>query len=714
MTKAAFDFARSASMTEMSRVIAPLAYWVDFAGRMKPDPGGFYSFDAVGDENPDDFEGGRLAYHKGQFDRAIRLIDRAIQKRGESETRLFWLAMAYMRKAEADNCLSPMMNMPKHAMHMGGYCTLPLVHFHQQAESARTAARLFGKLLDRYDPGNGLYRWLLNFNYMAVNGYPQDVPPQHLIKSQFIEAFYGPAKQAVESQFADLTFEDRAGDLGVDTYGTGRGVAVEDFDNDGYLDIVTGGAFETLHYYKNEGGKTFSDRSEQTGLAAIRQPFFVSAVDFDNDGWMDLFVSRMLGPTYVLLRNNRHGGFTDVTAESGLLEGPLAAQLSSGWIHAWADVNNDGYLDLFLAQMSMKVPILHGVLSKPRMDSKLFINRKGRFVDKTREYGLSDVVHDSYFIGAAFGDYDGDGYPDLFLSSPLYHTSALLRNVAGTRFEKTGLIDRKEGGFSAAFVDVNHDGRLDIFQGGFANARTSAEGMVLGKPAAAGHSTLFVQTAEGKFQEHDEFFNAPMATMGASFGDLNNDGCYDFYLGAGNPESWFVLPHLMYLGKAKGTQCLIENTNISMLNGFGSVQKGHGIVFFDFDGDGKQDIYSSLGGMWPSDRWFNQFFVNTSKLTNTWTKIRLRGRQTNYFGVGATIKVTALNPAGEQIVRYALMDQKTGLGSGPYLAQVGLMDADRIKEVEVYWPVSRCRRIYPAELKKLNILDEAAGAAVNR
>ena len=285
----------------------------------------------------------------------------------------------------------------------------------------------------------------------------------------------------------------------------------------------------------------------------------------------------------------------------------------------------------------------------------------------------------------------------------------MLRNVAGKHFEKTNLINRTEGGFSCAFVDVNHDGKLDIFQAGFADAKTSTEMAVFGEHLDtyhSGHSAIFLQTQDGHFQEHNEFFDTPMSTMGASFGDLNNDGCYDFYLGTGDPEGWFILPNLMYVGQTSGTKCTGQLTNISMLQGFGTIQKGHGIVFFDFNNDGNEDIYSSLGGMWPADKWPNQFFVNSSKTGNSWVKIRLRGRKTNYFGVGAKIKVMAENKQQEEIVRYYQMDNKTGFGSAPYLAHIGLMNATRIKGVEVNWPVSGCRKTYQADLDKLNTLDE--------
>jgi hypothetical protein len=399
-----------------------------------------------------------------------------------------------------------------------------------------------------------------------------------------------------------------------------------------------------------------------------------------------------------------------VTKESGLLDTWSPDSLAVTWIPSFADVNNDGKLDLFLSQWAFKLPLVKNVMAKPRMDSALFIQENGRFVNRTREYGLEGLVHDFYYIGSAFGDYDGDGYPDLFLSSPLRNSSVLLHNVGGKRFEDSGLIHSAASGFAAAFLDINHDGRLDIFQAGFGDAKSAVEQVVFGEHTdeyRSGHSAVFVQTADGRFERHEELFDMPMSTMGSTFGDVNNDGCYDFYLGKGDPEPWFVLPNLMYMGETKGTDCALSLKNVSMLEGLGNIQKGHGVVFFDFNNDGKQDLYSALGGMWPGDSWTSQLFVNKTRSKYTWVKIRLRGRQTNYYGVGASFRVRATNAAGQAIVRTYHMDNKTGFGGAPLLAHIGLMDATRIDGVEVFWPVSRCRKSYAARLETVNMLDEA-------
>jgi hypothetical protein len=111
--------------------------------------------------------------------------------------------------------------------------------------------------------------------------------------------------------------------------------------------------------------------------------------------------------------------------------------------------------------------------------------------------------------------------------------------------------------------------------------------------------------------------------------------------------------------------------------------------------------------MWPADAWTSQLFVNKSDLRNSWIDLRLRGRRTNYYGVGATLKVTARRRDGRPLVRYRQMDNGTGFGSAPYLAHVGLLDSVAVEKVEVYWPASRCRKAYPAALERLTVLDEA-------
>lgn len=721
--------ARYSTVEESRNLWAYVSYLTVFLEKMTYDPAAkIYNFKNTPDGGLDLYEQGRLAYHRGQFAQAAGLIERHIQDHGESKDALFWLALSYMRQAEAENCLAALADPGhhEHALHdPASYCSLPLRRTHDSQEPSRRAAKTLERLLDRYGAEGSdarLYRWLLNFAYMTVGGYPAEVPARYRIATPFMDSFYGAEAARRQRLHADLRFADQARELGVDNFGTGRGVAVEDFDGDGYLDLVASGSFGGVKLFHNDQGKRFVDVTAGSGLEQARQPMSVSVADFNGDGLMDLFV--VCPYTHFHLFANRGGNkFEDVTASSGLLDAIPKGWIATSWMSAWGDVDNDGDLDLFVAGWAFEIPFLKGLPGKRRIDSKLFINEGGHFRDATAEYGLAGDLHDRHLIGAAFGDYDGDGRVDLYVTGPMPGTTALYHNVGGKRFERSDALTWHEPGFTAAFVDVNQDGRLDVFHGGFADARTAVTQAVFGQRRGelkSGHNVIFLQRPDGRFEPHPELFEPGMeiGSMGASFGDLNNDGCLDFYIGTGNPEPWFVLPNLMFLGReSPDGRCTGAMENISMLDGFGTVQKGHGIVFFDFDNDGDQDVYSSLGGMWPADPWYSQLFVNQGRNGGSWVKIRLRGRRSNRFGVGSQIEVDARRADGTRLVRTYLIDGKTGFGSAPMLAHIGLERAVAVDAVKVRWLGSGCVGTYPARLGELNILDEAdclRGPAVDK
>src|SRR5262249_36347735 len=159
--------------------------------------------------------------------------------------------------------------------------------------------------------------WLLNFCCMTIGGYPDRVPPAYRIENEFTSTFYGKIAEDAQRKYGNLKFVDRAKELGVDGFDTGRGVAVEDFDRDGYLDIVAAGFSHGVRYYKNNGpNKPFTDVTAAVGLDGILQAHIITAADYDNDGWVDLFIGRPFGRS--LLMKNDHGHFRDVTKTAGL------------------------------------------------------------------------------------------------------------------------------------------------------------------------------------------------------------------------------------------------------------------------------------------------------------------------------------------------------------------------------------------------------------
>ncbi len=710
------------SPADIGPSIAFSRYWTTHvrALRYSPDRGvSNFDWSRNGGADLDEFEKGRLAWHRGEFRTAVAHLEEHQRRRGESREGLFWLAMAYLRLAEAENCLAPLIGEPGSghglAFHRpdahGSMCSLPLDVHHRQEGPSRTAALLFERLLDHYDPEDRLYRWLLNFCYMTVGGYPQEVPERYRLQGAFVDAFYGAPSLEFERRTSHLAFRDVAHELGVDTLNSGKGAAVEDFDRDGYLDIVTGGHYTQLVYLRNDAGRRFVDRSEEAGIDGFRGIHIITAADYDDDGWIDVLFSRPNDPgkgSFVLLRNRGDGTFVDVTASVGLLPAEAAARPRiMTWGQAWGDVDLDGDLDLFLANFSLANPLGDG----PTMPSKLFLNQGGTFEDATQRFGLARFLRYQAVFGAAFGDFDDDGFPDLALTHWSPGDGVLLRNVKGLRFEPTELVVPEVGSFMTAFLDADHDGDLDLYLGGIAGIAESVTAQAVfgeGRGSSGGRTMLWLQRGDGRFDVDNGFFarQMPIGTMGSSFGDLDNDGAYDFYLGTGNPEGWYILPNLMYLGSTADGRPVAELTNISRLFGFGTVQKGHGIIFFDFDNDGDQDIFSSLGGMWPGDAWPNQFFLNESRLDAAWVKIRLRGTRANSHGVGARIKIVAHDRDGGEIVRYHHMNNKTGFGSAPYLAHVGLGAAVAIDRVEVRWPGEDRPRLYAAEPGRLHVLDQ--------
>ncbi len=669
----------------------------------------------------DELKLGKLAWHRGDFEGAVSYIESWHKNQTQTESSNFWLSMSYMRLAETKNCLDPLTkkippsdianrHLYDKSMHDHSLmCSLPLTIHHTNEEYSRKAAEIMKLLLDEYGD-NPLYQWLLNFNYMTINMFPGEVPEKYQIKGNFIDHFYGNIKDEMAKKYDTLKFRDVAKELNVNTLDAGKGVAVEDFDRDGFLDIITGGLYGNLRYYWNNKGMGFIDKTNTADLSHIRGVHLVTAADYDNDGWIDIFASLPnfgdpIGE-FKLLRNNGNETFTDVTITAGLLttEKKEKNLRVATWTPAWGDVDNDGDLDLFLANA-----IINLLDFSPMISSRLYINSGGQFTNQTKEFGLDKIVGDLNVVGAAFGDYDNDGYLDLVITSWERGIKSLLKNIDGKQFQPTNHIIANETGFMASFVDVNHDGLLDVFFGGSGIAEPVTEQVVFGKPYKMGHSSIWIQKESGHFEEKRDFFSGemPIATMGSSFGDINNDGAYDFYLGTGTPEGWFVLPNLMYVGRTNTDGTVTGHMdNISMLFGFGTIQKGHGIVFFDFDNDGDQDIYSSLGGMWPGDKWPNQLFLNESQSKNSWVKIRLKGSRSNSYGLGAKIKVIATRKNGGEIKRYYLMDNKTGFGSSPYLAHIGLLDAIKINHVEVTWPGNLQPEMYQAKLRMLNVLEE--------
>jgi len=275
-----------------------------------------------------------LALKIGQEEEAVKTYEELVKRLDvmSVDNMMPDMAIAYMRLGERNNC---MLN------HNGSSCIFPIKDggVHVQKTGSTKAIGVYEEILKNH-PDDYESKWLLNIAFMTLGGYPKNVPAQFLI----------PGLDA-DTAHKVKPFTDIAADLGLNINGRAGGVIVDDFNNDGYLDIVTSGwdLSDPMHYFQNNKDGTFTDLTERSGLKGITGGLNIQQVDYNNDGNLDIFVLRGAWNTQgfgnqpsSLLRNNGDGTFTDVTIPSGLLYyTPTQAAV-------WADFNNDGWLDVFV------------------------------------------------------------------------------------------------------------------------------------------------------------------------------------------------------------------------------------------------------------------------------------------------------------------------------------------------------------------------------
>lgn len=483
-----------------------------------------------------------------------------------------------------------------------------------------------------------------------------------------------------------LQFEDIAPALGLDRRDGNGTVAWGDYDGDGKLDVFLAGAGAFLAVFRNEGAR-FRDVTTEVGLARQPSGYSLNLVDYDNDGRLDLYLclNGWSGPMANRLFRNTGGRFEDVTALSG------AGDAGSGFVSLWGDLDNDGLLDLVIA---------NGVLkdgSTPRIYRNL---GGGRFADVTGEAGLREPPGYGA-IGIALGDYDGDGDTDLFINGLLEAPNRLYRNEGGMRFRnvtrEAGLAAQPaHNGFVAFFTDYNNDARPDLLVTSLAPWPAVIDGLRPGPPAAlhADATRLFRNNGNGTFTDvtQEAGLRAPMGVMGAGVADLDNDGFVDFYFGTGDPQLSRLEPNRLFRSNGNGTF-----SDVTALTPFARPgRKGHGVAFVDLDEDGDLEMYAQLGGHYPGDHAANALYRNLAGSRNHWLAVDLTGAVGNRFAVGAQVVVKA----GALSV---LREVKGGEGFGatnPYRLHFGLGREKRIDAIEVLWPGGARRRY--------------AGGAVNR
>jgi hypothetical protein len=481
------------------------------------------------------------------------------------------------------------------------------------------------------------------------------------------------------------------------------GVAVFDYNNDGNLDIffANGADIVTLQksspkywnrLFRNNGDGTFTDVTEQAGLAGTGYDVGVAIGDYDNDGYEDIFVAGVHRNT--LYHNNGNGTFTDVAEKAGLEQpdkeyGPLWSVGA-----AWVDVNNDGLLDLFVVNyMSWDVnkepdcksegkpEYCHPKLYKP-LPNQLFLNNgDGTFTDVSAKSGIR--AHPGKGMGVGIADYDGDGLQDIFVANDKLF-NFLFHNKGNTRFEEvafeTGVALPEQGnvisGMGVDFRDLNNDGRPDI---------------VL---VALDKETFPVYRNDGKLGFTDvtaksgmALLSSPMAGYSENIADFDNDGWKDIFVSRGHVQSPNMAGRQM-IDQPNTVFRNLEGTKWSALTeeaGFTAQppRRHRGAAVGDLNHDGKLDVVVTALSA-PAEIW-----MNDSPDSNHWLELALEGTKSNRDGIGARIRISAGG-----FVQYNHVSTATGYASSSAApVHFGLGSAKVAEEIEIRWPSGTVQKL---------------------
>ncbi|HVF60437.1 MAG TPA: CRTAC1 family protein [Thermoanaerobaculia bacterium] len=580
------------------------------------------------------------------------------------------LAQAHLQLGEDANCVHH---------RQAASCILPIAREAVHAADPRPVRRagdLYSELLEQgvEDP---LVRWLANLTRMLSADYPQGVPARFRL-----------AAGALEPQVPFPRWREVAAALGVASFDWAGGAVLDDFDSDGLLDLVTSSMHpcEPMKAFRNDGRGGFEDVAQRWGLDAQLGGLNLTQTDYDNDGRLDLLVLRggWQGAhgrvRRSLLRNDLAGPtgrFLDVTAAAGLAEPAYPSQTA-----AWADYDGDGDLDFYVGNEAAEgLPAAY--------PSQLFENLgDGTFRDVAARAGVDAP---GFAKGVTWGDYDGDGDPDLYVSA--IGPNHLYRNQGDGTFRDVavaaGVVEPSSRSFATWFFDVENDGDQDLWVNDYSAAAAAVVAPYFGAPPApSGHPVLY-RNEGGRFRDVSAEFGLtwPLLPMGANYGDLDGDGFLDVYLGTGNPDLESLMPNVMYHSE-RGARF----RDVTFAGGFGNLQKGHGVAFGDLDHDGDQDLFQQVGGAYPADAFYDTLYENPGSGAG-WLYLRLEGRRANRVGMGTRVEVR-VREAGVVRAIHRVVGSGGSFGASPLRLEVGLGRANAVESVTLRWAGSGTVQVF--------------------
>ncbi len=576
-------------------------------------------------------------------------------------------AIAFMRHGEIQNCVEN---------HNHESCIIPIAGdgIHQATMGSENAVKQYEAIQAAF-PDDLESKYLMNLAYMTLGKFPREVPKKYLVNPGWFA-----------NSYKITHFDDIAPKLGLNRRGHAGGSVIDDFNNDGWLDIVitSWGPTDPLLLYINNGNGTFSDQTQAYGLAGQVASLHLNKADYNNDGYVDLFIMR--GAWYqkngdvqsTLMMNTGKGHFEDVTMQSGLHH--MAASQAA----AWSDYNLDGWVDLVIANESQ---------SGYDRGFELYINQQdGTFRQEAQKWGLTK---NSFYKGCTATYANDDKYPDVYFSS-LMEGNFLYINTddgqGGRKFvpaQTSTSLNAPLRSFPCWTFDVNNDGNEDLFVSSYDNWITPVNYWMQSKMNQVDPGILpklYLNKGNMQYEEvgrkmglHEVAF-----TMGCNYGDINTDGYPDFYLATGNPAYQSLVPNKMYLN-IDGQRF----EDVSYIGGFANIQKGHGVSFGDLDHDGDEDIYVVMGGAFDGDFFFNMLFENPNEKNNHWVVLSLEGTEANRSAIGARVMVSVQENGKERKI-YNTVSNGASFGGNSFALEVGLRQATSINRIHVQWPCKDC------------------------
>jgi hypothetical protein len=527
---------------------------------------------------------------------------------------------------------------------------------------------------------------------------------------------------------AGLTMTNTFGGLNTKTYiieTTGTGVAIFDYDNDGWpdiffvngttLDLARGGNGPSGHLYRNNHDGTFTDVTIKAGLAmTVGWGQGVCVGDYDNDGWEDLYI------TYYgenRLYHNRNGVFEEVGEKAAV--GGSGKSWGTGF--AFVDYDRDGYLDLVVANyvdfdqataakpgerstcVWKGVPVMCGPRGLRGAKNVLYRNRgDGTFEDVTVKAHI-DRTEGHYGLGVATLDFDDDGWPDIYIacdSAP----SILYRNnhdgtftdvavSAGVAFNDDG---REQAGMGITVADFNGDGRLGLFKTNFSDDTP----------------TLYRNDGGGVFSDVTFAAGLGLHTQylgwGTMFFDFDNDTWPDLILANGHvyPEvekyhlgSEFKEPRILYHNNGNGT---FVDVSANAGPGITAASSARGLAVGDLWNDGRVSVVINNMNAEPS------LLVNSAQSLNHWIAFKTLGTRSNRDGIGAKVTVAI----GKRKMIDEVRSGSSYVSQSDIRVHFGLGSATKVDSVEVRWPSGLVERYDDLPVDKIDTLKEGTGRAI--